>query len=89
MLSLTLNRYLGITKNIEFSLSVRLLINFTALGGRGDGIKNASIGNTRFDVLGHKLVAVAGQPDTWVFRLVSRLIGGNTMGAIRTGFDRR
>ena len=53
--------------DVEFALRVGLLVNFAALGGRRDGIKDAALGDARLDVLRDELVAVAGDADAGVF----------------------
>ena len=62
----------GMTKNVEFSRGVRLLVDLPAFGGRGDRIENTSVSYSGFHMLGDQLVPIAGQADAWVFGLIGR-----------------
>ena len=65
-----LDRDLLLAPDVQFALRVRLLVNLAALGRRRDRIKDAALGDARLDVLRDELVAVAGDPDAGIFRLV-------------------
>jgi hypothetical protein len=41
------------------------LVNFTAFGGRSDGIKDAPFRDSHLDVFGDQLVAITRQRNSW------------------------
>ena len=46
-------------EDVELTLGVRLLVDLAAFGRRRDRIEHAAVGDARFGVVGHELVAVA------------------------------
>jgi len=54
--------------DIEFALSIGLLVDFASFGRRGDGVKHAAFGDAGFDVLGDQLIAVARDPYPGILR---------------------
>ena len=71
-----LDGQLLVAPNIQRALRKSLLINLTALGGGRDGIKHTALGDARFHPLGHQLVAIAGDGEAGILRLVASLCGG-------------
>ncbi len=55
-----------VAEDVQVAFGIGLLEEFAALGGRGDGIKNAGIGNARLGVIGDELVSVCGNPNSWI-----------------------
>ena len=69
VLALGLDGDLLLAPDVELTLGVGLLVDLAALGGRGDGVEDAALGDAGLDVLRDQLVAVAGDPDARVTRL--------------------
>ena len=80
------NGDLGLPPDVEFPLGIGLLVELAALGGGGDGVKNAAIGDARLDMLTDQLVPVASDPDSRILGLGRRLfyVGSSLFGS---GFD--
>jgi hypothetical protein len=55
-------------ENIEATLSKRLLIEFAQLSRGCNGIENARVRDPGFGVIGDKLIAVGGDPDSGIGR---------------------
>ena len=56
----TLDGYLGFAENGELTFGIRLLVHLPHLRRWSDRIKNASIGDARFGVIGNQLVTIGG-----------------------------
>ena len=78
--ALGFDRDLLLAPHVQFARRVRVLINLPALGARRDGIENPALGDARLDVLRDELVAVAGDADAGVLRLVMGPCGWRGFG---------
>ena len=70
VLTFGLNRDLLVAPHIELTLSERLLVKFTALRGRRDGVKHPTLCDSRFYIFGHQRVTVAGDPNSGILGLI-------------------
>ena len=66
VLAFSLNCDGVVSEDVQVAFGIGLLEELAALSGRGDGIKNAGIGNARLGVIGDELVSVCGDPDSWI-----------------------
>ena len=66
--TLGLDGDLLLAPNVQLALRVRALVNLASLRRRRNGIKNPAFRNARFDVLGHEMIAVAGDAHSGVLR---------------------
>ena len=82
MFSFTLNGHFWVTKNVEFPLSVRLLVDLAPFSRRSNRIEDTSVSNSGFHILGDQLVPIAGQADTWVFGFALRRVSDYSTGAM-------
>ena len=57
-----------VAEDVQMALGVGLLEELAALGGRGDGVKHAGVGDARLGVVGDKLISVCGDTNTWITR---------------------
>src|SRR6185503_9478254 len=53
-------------EDVEIALSIGLLEELAAFGGRRNWIENAGIGDARFGVVRNELVSVGCDPDSWI-----------------------
>src|SRR5882762_4186480 len=60
-------------ENVELTFRKRLLVQLASFSGGRDGIKHASVGDTRFRVVGDQLVAVGGDPNSGIPRLARHI----------------
>ncbi len=67
VLPLALDREGGSAENVELTLGPGVFVHLAHLGGGGDGVEDAGIGNPSFRVKSYELVAVGGDSDSWVF----------------------
>ena len=67
--TLALDRDFRVAPDVQFAHREGFLVQFPPLGGRGDRVKNASLGDTCLDRAGHQLVAVDGDRDAGIFGL--------------------
>ena len=67
-----LHRNFLLAPDIQFTLRVRALVNFSAFGGGRDGIKNTTIRDAGFHVLSDQLVPVTSNADAGIFGGVAR-----------------
>jgi len=72
VLAFALDGNLLLAEDVQFSLRIRLLINFAALGRWRDRVEDSAFGDADFDVFGDELVAVAGDANAGVFGRAAR-----------------
>src|SRR5262249_18228284 len=81
------NGDLLLTKNVQFSLGIGLLVNLSTLCRWCNRIKDSPFGDSRFNMLGHKGIAIAGDSNTgilWSHRRIWHISAFR-----RRGTDRR
>ena len=57
-----------VAKDVQVALGIGLLEELAALGGGGDGIEHAGVGDARLGVVGDELVSVGGKTNAWITR---------------------
>ena len=55
-----------VAEDVEIALSIGLLEELAAFGGRRDGIENAGVGDARLSMIRDELVSVGGDPDSGI-----------------------
>ena len=83
VLAFSLNGDGVVAKDVEMAFGVGLLEEFAALGGGGDGIKHAGVGDTRLSVVGDELVSVCRNTNAWI----TRSSGHESLSSVRRNAD--
>jgi hypothetical protein len=55
-----------VAEDVQVALGIGLLEELAALGGGGDGIEHAGVGDARLGVVGDELVSVCGDANAWI-----------------------
>ncbi len=68
MLALCFDGQGGAAKNVQAAFLLGLLIEFAHFGRGRDRVEHASVGDPGFCMIGDELIAVGGNPYSWVTR---------------------
>jgi hypothetical protein len=55
-----------VAEDVQVALGIGLLEELAALGGGGDGIKDAGVGDARLGVVGDELISVCRDTNAWL-----------------------
>jgi hypothetical protein len=66
MLPLSLDSDGVVAEDIQFAFRIGLLVQLSALGGRGDRIEDSRVGDASFSMIRNELISVGSYPDTRV-----------------------
>jgi hypothetical protein len=76
VLAFRLNGYRIVAKDVEVAFGIGLLKQLAALGGGGDGVEHAGVGDTRLGVVRDELVSVCGNTNAWITRSGHKSLSG-------------
>ena len=68
VLAFSLNGDGVVAENVEVAFGIGLLEEFAALGGGGDGIEHAGVGDAGLSMVGDELVSVCRNANAWITR---------------------